>query len=192
MTHRSIVLAVLVVAAVGCGGQGERGSSTPSPAPAGTKIAPGAPFPDVPLLTLDGDTVRTHVLVGGRESLVVFMEVGCEACGEFLDAWAAIPDRVKGIGLNLVGIVEDEPRFARNYAEEKHVAFPVYCDEKGRFVDTYGINAYPTAVALYADGRIAYVGRGVNAEFTPEKARSLFEQVKEAREKRSVNGAAGR
>jgi peroxiredoxin len=188
-----LVLAAAGPAATGC----QRGGSREAPR-AGTpdtttasssRIRAGYPFPDVTVLTVNGDSVRVLDLVGGHEALVFFIAVGCETCEEFLTAWTAKADSVPP-GLTVIGIAEEEPAFAKRYAEQKNLPFPLYCDERGLFANKYGIEGYPSVAALYTDGKVAFMGKGINTLFTPAKATELLEQVKRQREERSRSGAA--
>ena len=119
-------------------------------------------------------------LLGGRESIVLFVDPDCEACDAFLAVWKVRKHELPA-SLNVFGITHEDPDSARDYARNSGFPFPLYCDDRGIFAEEYSIRVTPSAVGTYADGGVAYVGKHVTPEFTPRKAVELLEQVKRGR-----------
>jgi peroxiredoxin len=195
MIRRLLLMMVVGLPALAGCGRGDKTSAareTPSPEAvadtAQVKLGPGMPFPSVPLLTLDGDSVDSRALVVGRASLVLFIDPDCEACREFLAVWkgrrrALPPD------LNVIGIVREAPGYAKDYATNTGFPFPLYCDEQKIFADKYVIRVTPSVVGTYPDGVVAYVGKAVTTKFTPRRAVDLLEKLRKGKE--ASGGPAG-
>lgn len=145
-------------------------------------LKPRMLFPAVDLLTLEGETVNSHELLRGHDSLVIFLQIGCESCEEVLEVWKQLADRVPP-ELNVIGITEEEPELAAAYAESSGFPFPLYCDDRGIFGTEHQVVVFPSMVGVPTDGLIAYVGKPVTVEFTPAKAWAMLKDVKERREK---------
>ena len=148
-----------------------------------SKLYPGKPFPSIEVLDLEERSINTASLIAGRPSLVLFVDPDCEACREFMAVW--IP-RVGELppGLNVVGITKVDAQYAKQYKADSGFPFPLYSDASGIFARDYRIKVYPTVVGTYPDGGVAFVGKAVTTEFTPEKAASLLGQALAARAKR--------
>lgn len=166
-------LAILVAAAMlsACGGDGGSKSSTQrvannsSPVP----LERGQPFPEVTVTGLDSVKVSTTSLLRGHETFVLFISTACEACSDLLKVWnrraGEIPE-----GMNVLLIVDEEVDYAARYASKAGIGFPLYCDTRSVFAKRHKMEVYPTAVAVRADGTMAFVRRGVTPLFTPDRA----------------------
>lgn len=176
-----LVALVLLLAAVSCGGGGadsETGDQAGLP-PAGA-LEPGQPLPDVPLTDLEGNPVRISELIAGRDAVVIVVSLGCEACEDLIASWRNKLDEFPPEVL-VFAVADDEPVYAKKYAQEHDFPLPLLCDEKGLLTRRYKLNVTPTVVGVPADGRIAYVGKAVTPVFTPAEAVDLIERTKAAR-----------
>jgi peroxiredoxin len=142
-------------------------------------------FPAVTVLTLDGEETNTRALLRAKDSLVIFIEIGCEACEDVMAVWKELADTVPP-GLNVIAVAQDEPAYVADYAKQTGFPFPLYCDEAGAFGSEYHVGVFPTMVGVPADGRIAYIGKPVTPEFKPVDAWKMLMDVKEKREKAGI------
>jgi peroxiredoxin len=142
-------------------------------------------FPAVNVLTLHGERTNTHALLRKEDSVVIFMQIGCESCEEVVAVWKRLADTVPD-GMNVFAVIEEDPPFAAGYAEETGFPFPLYCDDEGIFNTEYKVGVFPTMVGVTGDGRIAYIGKPVTPEFTPVEAWKMLMDIKEKREKAGI------
>jgi peroxiredoxin len=143
-------------------------------------LEPRMPFPDVGLVTLDGEKTSTRALLDHHDSLVIFIRIGCESCEEVMAIWKNLMDTVPP-EMNIIAVTWDEPKIAADYVKKTGFPFPLYCDERGIFDHGYKMGVYPSMIGVPEDGRIAYIGRPVTGEFTPVKAWKMLMDVKEKR-----------
>lgn len=189
-----IILVCVVL--VGCGGRndgtaassdasdaGTATTQTPGLPPAGTvtPLKPRMEFPPVPVKGLDGQETDAAALVRGRDSIVLFVSLGCESCEDLTALWTRLRGDLPQ-GLNVIGVANEEPDFAKKYLAEHPFPFPLYCDTGAVFEESFKIRAYPSVVGVLDNGSVAYVGKAVTTEFTPKKAVDLLMDVKQGRE----------
>jgi peroxiredoxin len=134
-------------------------------------------FPAVTVLTLDGKETNTRELLRAKDSLVIFIEIGCGACEDVMAVWKELADTVPP-GFNVFAVAQDEPGYVADYAKQTGFPFPLYCDEAGVFDSRYHVGVFPTMVGVPDDGRIAYIGKPVTTEFTPVEAWKMLQTVK--------------
>ena len=149
----------------------------------GEDLKPRMVFPDIEVTTQEGIEVSTADLIYGRDTIVIFVQIGCGACSDVMEVWSKHKDQIPA-GLNVIAFAEDEPEYVKQYAEETNFPFPLYCDEWMLFSMDYNMGVYPSMIGVRDNGVIAYVGKPVTPEFTPEKAWNLLNQVKQGREGR--------
>lgn len=142
-------------------------------------------FPAVPVVALDGTKTDTGTLIRGKDSLVIFIQIGCEACEEVMGVWKKIANTVPP-GLNVIAVTADEPDYAGDFVKQTGFPFPLYCDENGIFDKEYKVGVFPTMVGVPDDGRIAYIGKPVTKEFTPVEAYRMLMSIKEKRRKAGI------
>jgi len=186
---RTLPLILVCLVLVGCGGGNDAGTATgrASGAASGvtsrntvTPLKPRMEFPPVAVKDLQDQETDAATLVRGRDSIVLFVSLGCESCEELTALWTRLQGEIPA-GMNVFGLADEEPDYARKYLAEHPFPFPLYCDTKGVFHDRYKMRAYPSVVGVLSDGSVAYVGKAVTTEFTPEKALNLLAEVKQAR-----------
>jgi hypothetical protein len=165
----------------GASGRVDDGANGSVAEPAVTPLRPGMDFPDVSLTSLDGRETDARSLLESRDSVILFLQVGCEVCEEVLEVWMREKDAIPE-SLHVLAILEEEPAFASRYAEGIGIPFPLYCDEHGTFGTRYKIRVFPSAVGVTARGRVAFVGKPVTPEFTPMRAWGFLRQAKAGKE----------
>ena len=127
----------------------------PAPDPPQRELlaAVGKPFPDAPLVTLDGSYLSAETLRHGK-IIVVFLSSDCDYClneGKFLGQLMT-----KGYDVRFLGVFpfgKDKSVLAG--ANDKF-PFPVYFDQSGSLGRTLGIDRVPSKIFLQ-DGIIRKV-----------------------------------
>lgn len=162
--------ALLVVGLAGCGSQPADGAGTPSASKAGagqlvdcpatdSKPAVSNGMPDVSLPCLgNGPDVRLADL---RGPLVV--NVWAQWCGPCRAEAPYLAALAKSGKVKMLGIDYDDPRpeLAVKFAGEEGLAYPHVVDTDKSIQRPLKVGGPPLTVFVDADGRIAYVHRGV-------------------------------
>jgi thiol-disulfide isomerase/thioredoxin/tetratricopeptide (TPR) repeat protein len=120
------------------------------------------------LETLEGGKVSFESL-NGRVAVVKFWGVWCGPCvSEMPDFQKLVDKYANDPKVAIVTIDSDkDPETARKFMEKNKYRFPVLLDD-GWISRSAGLNSYPTAWFVGADGRIAFVKRGVSADLVNE------------------------
>lgn len=143
-----------------------------------TALRAGDPFPSVTLVTLPDSTgqyarVNSSSLVAGRAALVFFMSTQCEPCRDAVRRWSEGAAEVSGSVL-LMGIIDQAPDVRDAYVAENAVSFPVLSDSDDVLGREYGMEVYPSVVAVDANGTMVFVRHGIDEGFTPAVALELL------------------
>jgi cytochrome c biogenesis protein CcmG, thiol:disulfide interchange protein DsbE len=111
-----------------------------------------APFFE--LRGLDGDTLRSHDLLGSV-AMVDFWASWCPPCLAAMPHMQRLHEELRSQGFKLVSVnVEaDAPGRARAFKAEHDLSFPVYLDA-GAAQRAFGVTSYPTVVLIDRQGRI--------------------------------------
>jgi thiol-disulfide isomerase/thioredoxin len=113
----------------------------------------GDAFPDVEVLDLDGNTVRTGALVG-QPMVVNLWYSTCAPCKRELPAFAEVSAEYDGtvrfVGINPV----DPPDTLLDFARDKGVRYENYRDEIGSFTEAIRAVGFPMTVFVSADGTV--------------------------------------
>jgi thiol-disulfide isomerase/thioredoxin len=113
----------------------------------------GDAFPDVEVLDLDGNTVRTGALVG-QPMVVNLWYSTCAPCKRELPAFAEVSAEYDGtvrfVGINPV----DSPHTLLDFARDKGVRYENYRDEIGSFTEAIRAVGFPMTVFVSADGTV--------------------------------------
>jgi peroxiredoxin len=143
-----------------------------------TALRAGDPFPSVDLIAnADSVGVTPHVdsrdVIVGREALVFFLSSDCEPCTEAVNRWS---DALAGMPGDVLvfGVIDEAPQARDRYAAVNDVMFPILSDSADAFGRRYGMEVYPTVVAVDANGTMVFVRHGVDAGFTPDVAVELL------------------
>ena len=133
------------------------------------------PAKDFEVSTLDGRKLRLSDLKG-KTVLVSFWATWCEPCREEMPLLVELYKKYKDRGLEIVAVSSDLPEDRSKvveFAKQYNLAFPVALDSGA--VQTYGVNAYPTAYFIDQQGRVRYQTSG----FDPKNGARNLEFVVE-------------
>lgn len=157
---------LVLVFAVGVGGVvvGAKVRDRMRPAPqaftlppeiAGVKMPLGDPWPEVPLISVEGDTINSLDLVEGG-GVVLFLDPHCEPCGALVRRWqeavndGAIPlERVSGI-------TYAPPEMIVEYRSDYELTLPIYWDAEQIFRQDYDVRHFPLAVVVGESGFVRW------------------------------------
>lgn len=123
------------------------------PSIATNKPVKGTALPDIALVTLQGDTVRTADLLGSPVVLNIWAST-CGPCKQELPDFAAVHlqygDRVRFVGVDYLPPSDTEEQFAR----DKGVQYELLYDADGSFVDAMKVAAFPVTLFVDAAGTV--------------------------------------
>ena len=187
--------AALALGLAACGGGSKPAADDAKPAAAVEEEGTGRlgsyplhfrkPFPDLNVYALDGTKVSSASLVQGGNTVVLFVSTSCHVCGETIETWDNLRYQIPD-SMHVVCIVDEDLEFAQAWAEQDQFPFPLYVDTRSAFALRHGVEHYPTAVGVDADGTILWVRRGVSEMFIPSRAEELLQRGKEELHKREA------
>jgi len=122
----------------------------------------GQTLPDSALVGLDGRDASLSSVVAGKKSLLVVLSAQCGAC-ELLAARFNEEYPRLGPEYRLIGIASDPIPQLAQFRKNGNLAFPLFNDSPGRFIDRYGINTFPAMIGLNRDGEIEFIEFGLQA-----------------------------
>ena len=135
-------LAVLILAAAGCGGSGPKGSV-------------GSEAADFSLTALDGSAVRLadHA---GRIVILDFWATWCRPCQLEIPHFIALTAEYGARGVAVIGVaINDREDNVRIFAERMRINYPTALGHDGLVQAYGGFNAIPTTFIIGPDGKIA-------------------------------------
>jgi tetratricopeptide (TPR) repeat protein len=135
----------------------------------GSRIVPArAVSKPFTLKTLAGDKVSFESLQG-KVAVVKFWGVWCGPCVAEMPDFQKLVDKYAGDPkVAIVTIDSDkDPETVRKFMEKNKYQFPVLLDD-GWINGTAGVNSFPTAWFLGADGRVAFEKRGMSGDLVNE------------------------
>ena len=139
-------------------------------------------FPELDLIDLDGNAVR-DVDFRGHELLVNFFYAECAPCIEevpALNEFARLyPD------IRVLAMTFDEPQIASQYARDHGFEWPIVPGAK-EFIDSAGVDEFPTFVLIDNAGRLVGMKSGVPKRLAMERTsvehiESLVSSLRETR-----------
>lgn len=123
----------------------------------------GAFAPSIPLGTLDGARFDLPAL-RGRVVLFELWATWCSGCQAFVPVMRRLDSDYRARGLTVVGVnIGEEIEVVSRYVEAKELRYPQVIDG-GAFVETYRLSGTPAYVLLDRAGRVAAIGRRMDAE----------------------------
>jgi thiol-disulfide isomerase/thioredoxin len=142
-------------------------------APPAAASSEGDRFPDVEVLDLDGNTVRTGSLVG-QPMVVNLWYSWCAPCERELPAFAEVSaeydGRVRFVGINPY----DSPETLTEFATEKGVEYEQYRDPPGLYAEAIRAVAYPMTVFVDADGTVVEQANVLDADGLRSRIENLL------------------
>jgi methylamine dehydrogenase accessory protein MauD len=143
-------------------------------APAGAlmmnqKLAVGSPAPQLPVTTIEGDTLEIGKVVDNKSQLLFFLSPDCPVCNELTPALKSAA-RAEADWLSVILASDGEHQDHQGYIQAKGLAeFPYAVSEL--LGKTFGVSKLPYAVLIDERGTIASMGI-INSR---EHLDSLFE-----------------
>lgn len=114
----------------------------------------GEAFPDVAVLDVDDNAVQTGSLVGTPLVVNVWYS-NCAPCVREMPALVEVDEEYDDDQVRFVGIdPQDDVGAMLDFAEERDVAYDLYRDDDGAFVDAGRVINFPTTFFVDADGTI--------------------------------------
>ena len=100
----------------------------------------------------------------GHVMVLVFWATWCTHCKQELIEIKKLPARFAPGRVMVAGICTDpeNAELIKEVVQGFHIDFPMLLDEGARLFKRFGLNAYPTTVAVGPDGRVIMVAKGFN------------------------------
>lgn len=115
----------------------------------------GSSAPDFTLKDVEGREYEFHTLEGYK--LLVFYKVTCPTCQLTLPFVEKMFRSYRG-GINFLGIVQDSPKEAEDFASKYGLTFPQLIDAPDYEVSlAYDVQVVPTIYLIDPDNRIVFV-----------------------------------
>jgi peroxiredoxin len=138
------------------------------------------PAPEVVFATLSGQKISLRAL-RGKVVLVNFWATSCAPCMHEMPRLAESYRELHERGLEIVAVAAsyDPPNSVLNYADTRHLPFPVALDIEDKVAAAFGgLKAVPTTYLVGRDGRILI---RVEGELEPGELRSMLQDALAAR-----------
>ena len=140
------------------------GSVKPDPVKVGKGVGSGTGTP-VTLKELAGEVVLLH-----------FWATWCAPCIKELPAFATMNKRYGQKGVRFVAVALDNRKKVRAYLAEHAIDLPVYLDQYGKVMRSYGVGALPVTVVIGRDSKA--LGRFTGArEWDSAAGRAFLESL---------------
>ncbi len=118
----------------------------------------GNKAPELKLPLLGGGDFSLYEALGRGEVLLAFFKVSCPVCQYTFPYLERFWQGVKGRGIQVVGISQDDASATTGFAREFGVTFPIALDAPPYAVSSaYGLSNVPTLVRVSESGRVADV-----------------------------------
>jgi thiol-disulfide isomerase/thioredoxin len=134
----------------------------------------GQIFPDIPLRTLDGTTLRLgDVLTPGRKSLVNLWATWCVPCAEEMPELQALHPGLRRSGVDLIGVSVDLDTVDNvpGYVGSREIGYPIYTTDPSVMETLFprGEVVVPVTALLDETGRVLEIFSG----WSPQSEQSL-------------------
>ena len=134
------------------------------------------PAPASTLRLLDG-SAWSLAAQRGHPVLLNFWATWCEPCREEMPALARLAERERASGLRVVAVNFREGEAAvRRFVETTSLALPVALDVDGAVAKTFDAHAFPSTVAIDAEGRVRFVVMG-ECDWTDARSREWLDEL---------------
>ena len=116
----------------------------------------GLRAPDVELPLVGGGSFSLAETLKMGPVALVFFKISCPVCQYAFPFYERLASAVKGQGLTVVGISQDNEHNTRDFAKEFEVTFPIALDSPDRYKvsNAYGLTNVPTLFLVGKDGMI--------------------------------------
>ena len=139
----------------------------------------GALFPEVDLITLEGEAVPWHHYQGKLVVLNIWA-TWCEPCRREMPNLQSLSDSLDSERFAVIGLaVEDDPHVVREFLIDKGVSFTSYLDAGQKIAtQTLGIALFPYTLLIAQDGTVIQRVPGPREWQLPE-VKALLERAYE-------------
>lgn len=141
----------------------------------------GARSPEFSTTDISGATFDHADLIGGKQTVLAFIQPGCGPCAEVMPALNDVDRRGK---VRVVAVSAGDRESTRTWADAHDAHFPVLCQESLSLSRRFEVFATPFAFLIDTSGTIINKGVINNAQHI----RFLLEQIPSS--KNSVSGTA--
>jgi cytochrome c biogenesis protein CcmG, thiol:disulfide interchange protein DsbE len=120
-------------------------------------LTPGKTAPDFSLEGIDGKNYSLNDERKSKLVLAAFYKKSCPVCQLTFPFLERIGKAYAGSSFEVLGIAQDEPHEAEQFAEEFQLSFPIVVDEEPYKVSSaYGLTNVPSIFLIDRDGKILH------------------------------------
>ncbi len=179
-TKLTFAIAILILAQI-LGGCSSSEKSEKSQAPStssfvdttGYRLLIGKPFPDVEVLDLEGNSLRTASLTrDGR--VIIFLEPTCSYCEKMISKWRLQFEKGSFSDDEVVAIVPAALETARAYKRLQSIPFSVYVDTGFVFMTRFQVTDFPLQLVVGRSRTIHDYNFQIERQIFPEQIHSQF------------------
>jgi thiol-disulfide isomerase/thioredoxin len=138
------------------------------------QVAPGGPFPALPVASLSGSVPATD----GKVVLVDFWASWCAPCKASFPAYSRLQQEYADRGLVIVAVsVDDSAQAYAAFVARLKPAFATVRDGSHSLVSQVQVPTMPTSYLVDRTGRVRYVHAGFRGDATIRELRSEIEPL---------------
>lgn len=125
-------------------------------------ISPGKRAPEFTLPALAGGSVALQEALRRGPVVAAFFKVSCPTCQYTFPFLERLFRAYPGGKVTLVGIVQDPPEHAREFARQYGITFPVLLDDTSSYPvsNAYGLTYVPTVFYISPQGVVELTSEG--------------------------------
>lgn len=144
----------------------------------------GGSFPDLELVSLDGDEVHLSDFKGQLVVLNVWA-TWCPPCRKELPSLESLGKLLENDKFEVLGLsIDEDALLVREYLTDKNINLPVYFISEGELdYSALGINVFPYTFVITPDGRLAERHPGEKVWNSAEVVHNLHALVNESMDK---------
>jgi peroxiredoxin len=179
-TKASIAIAILILAQIpgGCSpsDKGEKNKVPPATAltdTTGYRLLIGKTFPDVEVIDLESNSLRTTTLVSSGR-VVLFLEPTCSFCERMISKWRRQLEDGAVRADEIVAIVPAALETAQAYKRLQGIPFTVYVDTGFVFMTRFQVTDFPLQLVVGRSGTIHDYNFQIERQIFPDQIRRQF------------------
>ncbi len=179
-TRHTFAIAILILAQIlgGCSSSDESEKSQVRPESSvadttGYRLLIGKPFPDVEVLDLEGEPLRTGNLISNGR-VIIFLEPTCSYCEKMISKWRSQLESGDFREDEVAAIVPAALETARAYKRLQGIPFSVYVDTGFVFMTRFQVADFPLQLVVGRSGTIHDYNFQIERQIFPDQIHSQF------------------
>ena len=138
------------------------------------KLAVGTAFPKIELIDTVYQTRTTSELLRPNGTVILFTDNDCEPCHTVSTYLQQMIDEGVVLADQVIGITFDDAGSVRTFMQNAGISYQIYSDEAFRFINEYGVDAFPLILMVDQSGIITYSYDDSQIEPEPEAIKAYL------------------